>query len=276
MRVTWTSRVAIALLFGFLAACQSHGGEPELAEVCQAGVVRLDDGLAACGRMEPSFVRRIETRLRPGDARLQLTSGGGEGEAAMALADLIEARGLRLEIAGLCLSACAHFVYAPTRDAVVLSGGLVGFHHTASLIAAFPFADVSAEDRALGTEMAATEAAFYRRRGLPVGFLLQPGLLITACMAADRHSTRSRMTWITPRRDKMELIMGRPVRGFWPKDSRELGEAYEAVQAELGLPRENMLWSVGGLTPAPLDALEEAFSQIPICTPEQERSWSPS
>jgi len=61
--------------------------------------------------------------------------------------------------------------------------------------------------------------------------------------------------------------MGRPVLGFWPQDSKELGVAFEAVAAELDLPRA-VAWSIGGLTPAPLDAIETAIDQIPTCTPE--------
>ena len=88
-------------------------------------------------------------------------------------------------------------------------------------------------------------------------------------MSPDRRSTLNRMTFITPRRDKMALIMGRPVVGFWPKDSKELGEAYEAVAAELGVPRGETVWSVGGLTPAPRAAIDAVISRIPTCTPAQ-------
>ncbi len=62
--------------------------------------------------------------------QLRINSSGGDAAAGLRLASWVEAKGIRVEVLGYCLSACANFPLRAAREVTV--DGLVGLHGSLS------------------------------------------------------------------------------------------------------------------------------------------------
>ncbi|WP_204315420.1 hypothetical protein, partial [Stenotrophomonas maltophilia] len=85
-----------------------------------------------------------------------------------------------------CLSACAHFVFAPATRRIVEPYAIIGFHGTATAREALLHAsgrdDLAAEYAGLAGE----EKHFYARAGLPAALLLVPmRKVVPICYTTD-------------------------------------------------------------------------------------------
>lgn len=83
---------------------------------------------------------RVSGLIRPGDAavleryltrevrRVIVNSAGGEAATALAMAGMVEARGLSIIVDGVCASSCANYLFAAAAQRTVQPGALVLWH----------------------------------------------------------------------------------------------------------------------------------------------------
>jgi len=115
-------------------------------------------------------------------ARLLITSGGGEVEAAVELAEWVFAHGIDVEVEDYCLSSCANYVFPAARARRIREGAVVAWHgnYTHLLQTGLwrddiaPRAERTGEDKAtaeaevkgLTDRLAALERAFFEKIGV--------------------------------------------------------------------------------------------------------------
>lgn len=134
-----------------------------------------------CGDISEQLVDEVIRELSiPGRNVLVLSSLGGETSAAIKLADFLNDRGVKLQISGICHSACAQFIIFGARELFVSQRTLVGFHYNQNVINELRGAPASEEMERL----AEAELEFYRRHAVPETVLFGPiATLQPSCIA---------------------------------------------------------------------------------------------
>lgn len=219
-----------SLLWLGLAACAQQA----TAGICTPGVVRTETSLKACGQLTEAFVEAINSQLKAEDKILQLTSPGGDPAAAIQLARILRQRQMSLRITGICLSACAHYVFLSAKRVVVDPGSLVGFHHTSS----FVYKSLVSQGRKpseLLVNNHIKEVIFFEEIGVQKEFLYAPALFAQpACVGYVNYNgvydlfIKTRWSFVIPTRGAIEEIRRAPVLGFWPKDSSEIASTVKS------------------------------------------------
>jgi len=141
-------------------------------------------GIALIGFLTPEVTASIR-RLLDKDTRIKtlyIDSGGGELRDALALAELVRQRRLRVVVAGRCFSACANYVFTAARSKDVLPGSLVVIHgktyHYTSKDKAIQMADTEQLIAASGdpltrpqlAALSKDEHAFYANIGISTAY----------------------------------------------------------------------------------------------------------
>ena len=204
---------------------------------------------------------------------LNITSLGGEFDAAIAVARLIRERELKVVVSGACLSVCAHYLFASAVAREVLPHTIVGFHNTPSsafwMMQAVPAAAAKFESRMR------LEDGLYESWKIDHTLLLRPQLAIrTSCYSVDLtddSTIRSLQfkspfsVWV-PSKGFMARA-GITFDGYWPIVPGQAAAEFEAVKREA--PRIGP--SVFGESDGPeeaeqsYDALKRQLSRISGC-----------
>jgi hypothetical protein len=124
-----------------------------------------------CGEISERLVDEVISELSiPGRNSLVLSSLGGETFAAIKLADFLSHRRIRLQISGLCHSACAQIVLFGASELFVSERTIVGLHYNQNVINQLKGAPASKDMELL----AKAERDFYRRYSVPESILFGP------------------------------------------------------------------------------------------------------
>lgn len=114
------------LLAAALAAC-APGVEGSATISVQDGELRID------GEIGPKDADRVRRLMRRDFSIVRVNSVGGSETASIEIARLLRRRGnLLIVVDGVCLSACAQYIFATApRQKIIRPGSLVGCHHNA-------------------------------------------------------------------------------------------------------------------------------------------------
>ena len=157
-------------------------------------------------------------RILDKNARIEelvIDSQGGDVDGAIALAELVRERKLRLVVAGRCFSACANFVFTAARRKDVLPGSLVGIHGKTY---SYAFQDkplmlrssdskqivAASGDPSAAAQVAAfdkAERTFYRNIGVSMTYLDDFERYSAAYRSAPAASCPALEFWILRRKD---------------------------------------------------------------------------
>ena len=92
------------------------------------GVKRLDNGvLQYFGPIDGERVEKFKSLYRPGD-RLLINSNGGSMYAGIAMGKFINEKRMTVEVANLCISSCANYIFLAGETKVLNKNALVIFH----------------------------------------------------------------------------------------------------------------------------------------------------
>lgn len=202
--------------------------------ICRYGIEKISDGLKVCGELTYPLVDAIAAELNVSDKTIELTSPGGDSGAAIRLARLIRRRDLQLRVSGVCLSACAHFVFLSAPIVFVGPNALVGFHHTSSFVhRAMVLRGLKSTN--LLNKNQSDEQDFYREIGIAKEFLYAPAYFVQpSCIGFTRYNNshdlyvKSKWSFVVPTRVAIEGIRRAPVLGFWPENSSEIASAVKS------------------------------------------------
>lgn len=199
--------------------------------------------IAACGSVISSMTNASEPRLLKGqisaqsvhvlirtwpeDAhRLIITSQGGEIEPAIALGRFLVEREIEVVVRDYCLSACAHFVFAPASRKEVEPYALIGFHGTATarerLLANSGRPELAEKYAALARK----ERDFYDDVGISGSLLVHPLRQIMPICYIPQESQPAqivtRVHFFIPSRETLIAQQVRNVVGFWPQSQEDI------------------------------------------------------
>ena len=221
----------LAALLGLLAFAwcgNAHAQENRYDEICADRPAVDRDTLYFCGRLDGEFVKFLSANVSPEIRTLTVTSYGGQFHAARNALEIIEAKGLRIVVEGVCASACAQFLFIPASRGEVLPGAILVMHTSSTSMRAMRLRkDWSEYERLLPLMDAAAqeEMAFYLERGLDPQLLLAPALAMQiACVSEKVDWTEpqwpkvdyfARYLWWAPRKAELERFGMKPKDGFW-------------------------------------------------------------
>jgi hypothetical protein len=170
--------------------------------------------------------------------RLVITSAGGEILSAIRLGRAVRERNMTVVVRGYCLSACAHFVFAPAKSKLIEPDALVGFHGTATAREELLERAGQPELAAVFSDAADREQELYSESSLASELLVQPLIEVAPICYDSRKGDPSsayefavltRATFFIPDRARLESWGVGEVEGFWPEDQPSLVQALSTM-----------------------------------------------
>lgn len=120
--------VSTLLMLGFASALL-------VSEAKRSSAVRPSSEVVFDGPLTAEAVADLVARLRaPSVKHLIITSGGGDENAAMDVADVVSQRGLSVTVRGRCVSACANTILVAGSARRLENRAVVAFHHSSPVI----------------------------------------------------------------------------------------------------------------------------------------------
>lgn len=213
-----TRRAVWAFLcsFIFLAACGSRASPSE----------KLSKTQLFSGPISRESVNSLINDWPSGARRLVITSQGGDINAGIALGRFLIARQVEVMVRDYCLSACAHFVFAPASRKLVEKHALVGFHGTATareLLLANSGRPELAKKYAL---LAEQEQRFYDDVGISRSLLIRPLRKVLPICYFSKESgwalIATRVNFFIPSRKSLIAQNVRNIAGYWPQSQDDI------------------------------------------------------
>lgn len=155
----------LACLGLLLAAVATVGAQtrPNSAE-------RVGDAVVLQGRIDADLARRVVQLLQnPDIARVVVTSGGGDVDATLDIAEAMHANSKNVEVPLACLGTCANYIFPAGRHKLLARAGVIGWRgNMAHVLYLQRTARANWSDAQLreARRLAQREAGFYARVGL--------------------------------------------------------------------------------------------------------------
>lgn len=141
-----------------------------VAHAASARVEQVGDAVVLQGRIDDEAAARAIALMQDARVtRLVITSGGGQVDAALDLAEAVHARGLDVEVPQACMSSCANYVLPAGRRKLLGRPGVVAWHGNMAHVLHLQRtgqAQWSEAEMAQARRLAQREAAFYARLGV--------------------------------------------------------------------------------------------------------------
>lgn len=120
--------VATLVLLGFTSAFLASEADHSVG-------FGLGNDVVFEGYLTAETAADLVARLQaPSVDHLIITSGGGDENAAMDVADVVNQRGLRVTVRGRCVSACANTILIAGSARYLENRAVVAFHHSSPVI----------------------------------------------------------------------------------------------------------------------------------------------
>jgi hypothetical protein len=149
------ARWATVLAFFVPAACSAETAR-------QSSPERSAKSIKLTGRIDAASLRAFKRDLSSDTEQLIINSAGGRSPEAIAMGSLVRSLNLEVVVDGICLSACAHFVFVPAKRKRVEPDSVVAFHQTATALARLLLASRRPDLAAFYLPTAREEQAFYK------------------------------------------------------------------------------------------------------------------
>lgn len=215
--------LAIGVISVSLAACSA--AQPADTEESQSSVT-------LAGSINAASVQRLKETISTKTKRLVVNSAGGRAPEAIELGALVRSRNLEVVVDGLCLSACAHFVFLPARKKRVEADSIVAFHHTTTALHDFLIASGRPDLAAAYLPFATQEQAFYKSAGIAREVLEEPfENILPICYremegaAPDseyRTAIFTKFGFYVPALADLYKHGVAPIEGYWPSSTSDL------------------------------------------------------
>lgn len=168
LRRTPTMKPALAALTIAVAGCTGSQAPGDLS--AEPRITVSGAWLHFTGPITPASVDAVGKALAGGRwTGLSIDSEGGDVEAAMAIARLVQDHRLDVEVRHWCMSSCANYIFPSGARKVIAEGAVVGWHGS---VAHLHFLDTMGRGssdtavRAHHAALALREAAFLRAAGV--------------------------------------------------------------------------------------------------------------
>lgn len=81
------------------------------------------------GAVDAAFLQKTKEAISTGHNKLIVTSTGGDPSYGIKIAKLLLEHEITVVVRGVCLSACASYIFLPASHRVIEPRSIVGFHH---------------------------------------------------------------------------------------------------------------------------------------------------
>lgn len=203
-----------------IPACSAAGTEKTARSQESTNSILLE------GRIDAASLKDLKRKLSAQTKRLVVSSAGGRGPEAIELGSLVRSRNLEVVVDGICLSACAHFVFLPARKKHVEPNSVVAFHHTTTAMADVLIASGRLDLAAAYLPFAKQEQDFYKAAGISRRALEDPfQKILPLCyqeieeMPVDseyRTFTFTKFTFYIPALADLYAQGVGEITGYWP------------------------------------------------------------
>jgi hypothetical protein len=122
------------------------------------------------GKITPEGVDRFKSEASRGGRILEITSGGGDEDASLDMADEVRRRGMTVIVRGFCMSGCANAVFVAAERRVLLDGAVIGLHGSA-IANRDSYLALHETPPAAVLDASARYEALYRARGVSIRLL---------------------------------------------------------------------------------------------------------
>lgn len=215
--------------------------------LCPTGATAPGD-FRFCGPINESAVSEIDAAVRSGMKRLIVSSPGGRDDLTIEISEALDKAGIRLVFEKFCLSACAHFLFLPAENPLVVEGTLIGFRQTTASYGLFR-AGRDLSDRERFTEYAVDTlnraAELYLWHELERAWLIEPTVRTKpTCFVENidwsdpkfpKLEYRSEYDFWVPSRLMIERLGRGPFEGYWPDTKDSARALINDIGAEIGV-----------------------------------------
>ncbi len=136
--------------------------------------------------MVREFMRTVKST--PTARAVRITSAGGNGPAAIKIANLIYDRNLIVKVDQYCISSCAQFILASGRKKEIGKDSVVGFHGTSTALQQILLRSRLADGAKHFDYAASAEKSLYRKIGVDDSFLLSSDQYLERICVLKRSS----------------------------------------------------------------------------------------
>lgn len=232
--------LSTALACGLWALSACSAGSPERQPHASGA---SQNSIRLTGRINAASLQLVERGLTPQTERLIINSAGGRGPEAIKLGSLIRSRDLMVVVDGICLSACAHFVFLPARSKRVEPNSVVAFHQTATAISDLLSASGRPDLASWFLPFADQEQDFYVKAGISRRALVEPfEKILPICYREDkslpvsseyRTATFTHFTFYVPTLADLYAHGSGQITGDWPSSPRDVERAISRYPKKL-------------------------------------------
>ncbi|HEX8579222.1 MAG TPA: hypothetical protein VF655_06465 [Allosphingosinicella sp.] len=197
------------------------------------------------GRIDATSLQAFKRGLSPQTERLIINSAGGRSPEAMELGSLVRSLGLEVVVDGVCLSACAHFVFIPAKRKRLEPNSVVAFHQTATALSRLLLASGRQDLAAFYLPVAENEQAFYKSAGISTKLLNEPYRELnpicyqeqTGAPQGSEYQTAffSQTSFYVPALSDLYGFGVGPIQGYWPSSTSDIGKAVARYPRKLNL-----------------------------------------
>jgi hypothetical protein len=174
---------------------------------------------------------------------LVVNSAGGRIPEAVQLGALVRSHDLEVVVDGICLSACAHFVFLPAKRKRLERHSVVALHQTATAISDVLLASNRADLAAVYLPVAEQEQDLYRAVGISRLVLVEPFLkILPTCYwefkerpveSEYRTATITQFTFYVPTLSDLYRLGVGEVIGPWPTSIEDVKRAVARYPRQL-------------------------------------------
>jgi hypothetical protein len=201
--------------------------------------------LELTGRIDAASLQAFKRDLSFETKRLIINSAGGRSPEAIELGSLVRSLGLEVVVDGVCLSACAHFVFIPAKRKRVEPNSVVAFHQTATALSRLLLASGRQDLAAFYLPIARNEQDFYKSAGISIKLLYEPYrelnpicyLEQAGVPSGSEYQTAffSQTSFYVPALPDLYSFGVGPILGHWPSSTSDIEKAVARYPRKLNL-----------------------------------------
>ena len=221
-----------------VSACSPGGAEPPGDRAIDA-----NEALELTGSISSESLERLKRSLTLSTRRLIVNSAGGRIPEAIQLGALVRSYDLEVVVDGICLSACAHFIFLPAKRKRLQPNSVVAFHQTATAISDVLASSARPELAAVYLPVAEQEQNFYRSAGISRSALVDPFLMIKPTCYWEskerpmnseyRTSTVTEFTFYVPALQELYDLGVSEIAGTWPASIKDVERSLSRYPRQL-------------------------------------------
>lgn len=157
-----------------------------------------------------------------------VSSAGGDGRAALQIAKSVASRGLNVIVEGVCISACAQYIFLAGVQKIVRPGSIIAFHSSPQLLRSALLSQGLKSASDVFARHVDEYRAFLQEKGIDQSIDLRFAVLKNPlCLAesADKGfkiDSRYGIAWqysgFVPSKNQLEVLGVKNISGVWPSN----------------------------------------------------------